>query len=70
MRLDPSQGLQRAKLFDLGAVLNEEVLEEGGWLLELKMVEKDLRRFLKHENLADEQLAPAPPKRSAPAANE
>ena len=70
MRLDPSQGRQRAKLFELGAVLNEEVLEEGGWLLELKMVEKDLRRFLKHENLADDQLVAAPISLSAPAANE
>jgi GTP-binding protein HflX len=70
MRLDPSQGRQRAKLFELGAVLNEEVLEEGGWLLELKMVEKDLRRFLKHENLADDQLVSAPITQSAPAANE
>ena len=70
MRLDPSQGRQRAKLFELGAVLNEEVLEEGGWLLELKMVEKDLRRFLKHENLADDQLVAAPITQSAPAANE
>ena len=70
MRLDPSQGRQRAKLFELGAVLNEEVLEEGGWLLELKMVEKDLRRFLKHENLADDQLVAAPIIQSVPAANE
>ena len=70
MRLDPSQGRQRAKLFELGAVLNEEVLEEGGWLLELKMVEKYLRRFLKHENLADYQLVAAPITQSEPAANE
>ena len=70
IHLDPAQGRQRAKLFELGAVLNEEVLEEGGWLLELKMAEKDLRRFLKHENLADEQLVPVPITQSAPAANE
>ena len=70
IRLAPAQGRQRARLFELGAVLTEEVLEDGGWALELKMTEKDLRRFLKHENLADEQLAPAPSKRPAPAANE
>lgn len=70
IRLEPAQGRQRAKLFELGAVLTEEALEDGGWALELKMTEKDLRRFLKHENLADEQLAPAPSKRPAPAANE
>jgi GTPase len=70
IQLESSQGRQRAKLFELGAVLNEEVLDVGGWLLELKMREKDLRRFLKHENLADDQLAPVPITQSAPAANE
>jgi GTP-binding protein HflX len=70
MQLESAQGRQRAKLFELGAVLSEEVLEEGGWLLELKMTEKDLRRFLKHENLADDQLVAAPITLSAPAANE
>jgi len=70
IRLEPAQGRERAKLFELGAVLKEEVLEDGGWVLELKMTEKDLRRFLKHENLAEDQLAPTPSKRSVPAANE
>jgi GTP-binding protein HflX len=70
IQLDSAQGRERARLFELGAVLNEEVLEEGGWLLELKMAEKDLRRFLKHENLADDQLVAAPITQSAPAANE
>jgi GTP-binding protein HflX len=70
IHLEPAQGRQRAKLFELGAVLSEEVLEDGGWALELKMTEKDLRRFLKHENLVAEQLAPLHIKQSAPAANE
>ena len=47
-----------------------EVLEDGSWSLELKMAEKDLRRFLKHENLAEEQLVPVSMNPSAPAANE
>jgi GTP-binding protein HflX len=68
MRLQPTQGRQRAKLFEMGAVLNEEVLEDGSWMLELRMAEKDLRRFLKRENLDDEQLEPAPV--AASAANE
>ncbi|MBT8082146.1 MAG: GTPase HflX [Gammaproteobacteria bacterium] len=70
IQLEPSQGRQRAKLFELGAVLSEEALDEGGWSLELKIAEKDLRRFLKHENLAEDQLVPATVERSAPAANE
>jgi GTP-binding protein HflX len=56
IHLQPAQGRQRAKLFELGAVLNEEVLEDGSWTLELRMAEKDLRRFLKRENLRIEQV--------------
>ena len=70
LQLDPAQGRQRAKLFELGAVISEDLPEEGGWTLELKMTEKDLRRFLKRENLADDQLVAVPIKKTAPAANE
>ncbi len=58
IHLMPDQGRQRAKLFELGAVTSEAVLPEGGWTLDLKMTEKDLRRFLKRENLADQDLGP------------
>ena len=70
IHLQPAQGRQRARLFELGAVLNEEVLDDGSWSLELKMAEKDLRRFLKREGIAEEQLVPVSIKPSAPAANE
>ena len=70
IHLKPAQGRQRARLFELGAVLHEEVLEDGSWSLELKMAKKDLQRFLKHENLAEEQLVPVSMKPSASAANE
>ncbi len=59
IHLQPAQGRQRAKLFELGAVLKEDVLEDGSWTLELRMAEKDLRRFLKRENLNMDQLEPA-----------
>jgi len=70
IHLLPSEGRQRARLFELGAVTGEEVLPEGGWTLALKMTEKDLRRFLKRENLAERQLDPIPISASATAANE
>jgi GTP-binding protein HflX len=75
IHLEPAQGRQRAKLFELGAVLNEEVSDEGSWTLELRMAEKDLRRFLKRENLQIEQVKdqkePAPTMATAAtAANE
>jgi GTPase len=58
VHLLPSQGRQRAKLFELGAVLCEETTDDGGWDLELKMAEKDLRRFVKRENLPADLLTP------------
>jgi GTP-binding protein HflX len=70
IQLAPSQGRQRAKLFELGAVTEEEPVESGGWTLQLKMSEKDLRRFLKRENLAIEQLEPVVTDTSVSAANE
>jgi GTP-binding protein HflX len=60
IRLHAGQGRQRAKLFDIGAVLSEEACENGGWNIELKMAEKDLRRFLKNENLTEDLLEPLP----------
>jgi len=59
VHLQPAQGRQRAKLFALGAVRSEKVLEDGSWMLNLRMAEKDLRRFLKHENLNTYRLEPA-----------
>jgi len=69
IHLLPKQGRQRARLFELGAVTGEAALEEGGWTLDLKMTEKDLKRFLKRENLAEQQLDPLSINPSATAAN-
>ena len=68
IRLQASQGRQRARLFEIGAVLNEEACEDGGWTLELKIAERDLRRFLKRENLEADLLEPLPMRASATAA--
>jgi GTP-binding protein HflX len=67
IHLQATQGRQRAKLFDIGAVLNEEACDDGGWTLELKMAERDLRRFLKRENLSADLLEPLPVQTSATA---
>jgi GTP-binding protein HflX len=56
VRLEASQGRQRAILFDLGAVLQETPADDGGWILELEMEERDFRRFLKREGLPPEIL--------------
>jgi GTP-binding protein HflX len=70
IHLTAAEGRQRARLFELGAVTSETSSDCGGWMLELKMTEKDLRRFLKHENLAGRDITPLPIKSSATAANE
>ena len=51
IRLQPGQGRQRALLFEMGAVMQEKPADDGGWILELEMVERDFRRFLKREKL-------------------
>ncbi len=51
IRLQPSQGRQRALLFEMGAVLQEKSADDGGWIVELEMVEREFRRFVKHEKL-------------------
>jgi GTP-binding protein HflX len=51
IRLQPSQGRQRALLFEMGAVLQEKPADDGGWIVELEMVEREFRRFVKHEKL-------------------
>jgi GTP-binding protein HflX len=51
MQLNPGQGRQRALLFDMGAVLQEQSADDGGWILELEMAERDFQRFLKREGL-------------------
>jgi len=58
IRLEPSQGRQRAKLFELGAVVCEAITDDGGWEMEIKMAERDFNRFLKRENLASNLLTP------------
>ena len=54
MRLQADQGRQRALLFEMGAVVDEQEQDGGGWMLELKLVDRDLQRFLKREGLAAE----------------
>jgi len=56
MRLQANQGRQRARLFELGAVLREKPADDGGWVLELEMGERDFKRFLKREKLPAEIL--------------
>ena len=69
IHLQPSQGRLRSRLFELGAVLNEQTDDEGGWTLELEMAEQDLKRFIKRENVDPELLEPLPVIKTAAMAN-
>lgn len=69
MRLAPDQGRVRAKLYELGAIVSETMMDDGRWALELKLAERDLRRLLKRENLDDFSLEPLPGNDTAVAAN-
>jgi len=65
VRLQASQGRQRALLFDMGAVVSEAPSDDGGWVLELELIERDFRRFVKRENLSPEILEKSRPNKSA-----
>jgi len=60
MRLQASEGRRRALLFELGAVLHEQQADDGSWVLELEMGERDFQRFLKRENLPAGVLEQSP----------
>ena len=60
LTLGAEHGRQRAQLFELKAVRNESLTDAGGWILELDMAARDLRRFLKRENLALDRLDALP----------
>ena len=45
LRLPPGSGRTRARLYDLGAVLNERPCEDGGSIVEVRIAERDLARL-------------------------
>lgn len=51
IELTNKQGRQRAKLFEMGAVREENILKDGSWELLLKIKKQDIQRFLKKEGM-------------------
>jgi GTP-binding protein HflX len=49
LRLGPEDGRLRARLFDLGRVLAEQVRDDGGWELEVVLTQRDFDRLLGQE---------------------
>lgn len=56
LSLNPAQGRARAKLFDLGAVREEQFNEAGGWDLQIELSRNDYQQLCSHENIAEERL--------------
>lgn len=51
LQLGPAQGRVRARLFDLGAVREEEHVEEGGWRVHVHLPLREYRQLCQHESL-------------------
>lgn len=58
VRLSPSQGRLRARLFNLRAVINEQLSPDGDWLLEVQTSRKNLNQLSRHEGFRPEWLEP------------
>ncbi|MEZ5593013.1 MAG: ribosome rescue GTPase HflX [Gammaproteobacteria bacterium] len=56
VRLPPSQGKLRARLFTLQAVVNEQLSADGEWLIEVQTSRKNLNQLYRDEGFRDEWL--------------
>lgn len=59
LALDPAEGRLRARLFELGAVQQETVDEQGAWHLEIQLPRKDFERVCKQTGLRTDCLQEA-----------
>jgi GTP-binding protein HflX len=57
MRLGPSDGRLRARLFDLGRVLSERTTDEGGWTVEVELSRRSYERLRRQGVLGDRGLS-------------
>jgi GTP-binding protein HflX len=53
VRLGPSDGQLRARLFDLGRVVRERTTDEGGWTLEVELPRRSYERLLSQSALGE-----------------
>jgi GTP-binding protein HflX len=51
LRLPPSAGRVRARLFDSGRILDEQATEAGGWLIDVEMPRGRFDRLARQEGL-------------------
>ena len=56
LRLPPSQGKLRARLFTLKAVVDEQIAPNGEWLIEVQTSRKNLNQLAQQEDFCNEWL--------------
>ncbi|GAB4393166.1 MAG: GTPase HflX [Gammaproteobacteria bacterium] len=49
--ITPQEGQLRAQLYQLGAILDEKIDEQGNWLLHIRIAKTDFERLFAHKNL-------------------
>ncbi|OOZ35748.1 ribosome rescue GTPase HflX [Solemya velesiana gill symbiont] len=54
--LQPADGRLRARLFQTGKILSEQVTDDGGWELEVQMPRKEYERLLQQETEFESRL--------------
>ncbi len=52
LKLAPVEARVRAKLFEIGAIRNEAIDEEGRFILQISISRRDLNQFEQHENIS------------------
>jgi len=60
LRLGPDEGRLRARLFEAGAVVSESQTDDGGWLLEINLSERQFARMCREAGIAVDRLEAAP----------
>ena len=56
LRLEPTDGRLRAKLYEVGQVLSDQPTEEGGWEMDVSLACFEFDRLLQHENIKPEKM--------------
>jgi GTP-binding protein HflX len=60
LRLGPSEARLRARLYEAGAVVAEQTMEDGGWLLEVRLPARRFEDLCREAGILPERLEAAP----------
>jgi GTP-binding protein HflX len=56
IQLSPAEGRLRAKLFEAGKILSEQITDEGGWEIEVQMPRREFDRLMVQESDLEKRL--------------